>query len=92
MLLSRIVFLTSPSATKTQILGRLGCAEQQVEGVLKNRDTPHPIERAGEPEEIARMIAFLASRDAKHITGMNTPVGGGPLYTPPSLTCPDDYD
>lgn len=33
--------------------------------------------RIGEPEEIARVVAFLASEDASFITGITLPVSGG---------------
>lgn len=36
-----------------------------------------PLARAGQPEEIASAVAFLASEDAKYITGVNLPVDGG---------------
>ncbi|MEI2264897.1 SDR family NAD(P)-dependent oxidoreductase [Erwinia sp. CGal63] len=36
-----------------------------------------PLARAGEPEDIASAIAFIASDDAKYITGVNLPVDGG---------------
>lgn len=36
-----------------------------------------PLQRAGEPEDIASAIAFLASDDARYITGVNLPVDGG---------------
>ncbi|EOI3550540.1 SDR family NAD(P)-dependent oxidoreductase [Cronobacter turicensis] len=36
-----------------------------------------PMKRAGEPEDIADAIAFLASDDARYITGVNLPVDGG---------------
>lgn len=36
-----------------------------------------PLGRIGEPEEVARVIAFLASEDASFITGAAIPVSGG---------------
>src|SRR4029453_8815693 len=39
----------------------------------------HPMARLGEPAEVARAIAFLASDDASFITGAILPVDGGYL-------------
>lgn len=36
-----------------------------------------PLQRAGEPDDIASAIAFIASDDARYITGVNLPVDGG---------------
>jgi acetoacetyl-CoA reductase len=36
-----------------------------------------PVGRLGRPEEIARVVAFLAAEDAGFITGANIPVNGG---------------
>lgn len=36
-----------------------------------------PLGRAAEPDDIAGVIAFLASDDARFITGANIPVDGG---------------
>lgn len=36
-----------------------------------------PLGRIAEPEEVARVIAFLASEDASFITGVGLPVSGG---------------
>lgn len=38
-----------------------------------------PLERLGQPEEIAKTVAFLVSDDAAYITGVTIPVNGG-LY------------
>ena len=36
-----------------------------------------PMQRAGKPEEVARLVRFLASDDASYITGAIIPVDGG---------------
>lgn len=36
-----------------------------------------PLGRMGEPEEVAKVVAFLASRDASFITGAAIPISGG---------------
>ena len=37
----------------------------------------HPMGRLGDPAEVARAIAFLASEEASFITGAVLPVDGG---------------
>jgi NAD(P)-dependent dehydrogenase (short-subunit alcohol dehydrogenase family) len=37
----------------------------------------HPIGRLGQPEEVAKVAAFLASEDASFVTGIAMPVDGG---------------
>jgi len=36
-----------------------------------------PLGRVGQPEDVADVIAFLASEDARFVTGVNLPVDGG---------------
>ena len=47
------------------------------ENVLKGMEDKSPLRRIGEPEEIAAAYAFLASDDAKFITGTCLNVDGG---------------
>jgi NAD(P)-dependent dehydrogenase (short-subunit alcohol dehydrogenase family) len=61
----------------------------QTEAVAQLREDPsgaeyladiermHPMGRLGEPAEVARAIAFLASDEASFITGAVLPVDGG---------------
>lgn len=49
--------------------------------VLKTRIIPQiPVGRLGEPEEIARAVAFLASDDAGFVTGSTISVNGGQYF------------
>ena len=43
----------------------------------------HPVGRVGEPEEVGRAVAFLASDEASFITGVALPVDGGFQAGPP---------
>lgn len=61
----------APGVVKTRLATSLwaGREEQAAEG--------HPLNRLGEPEDVARAIVFLASDAASWITGVVLPVDGG---------------
>lgn len=48
-----------------------------VEEVYQNFAQKSPMQRIGEPQELAQVIAFLASESAGFINGINIPVDGG---------------
>jgi len=68
----------APGTIRTEAVRRLPeqpGGTEYVEEIIKN----HPMGRLGEPEEVARAIAFLASDDASFITGAILAVDGGYL-------------
>lgn len=66
-----------PAAIDTRMvrswLGSVDDPEQATQVVLSK----HPMGRMGRPEEVAGLIAFLASEDAGFMTGLSIPVDGG---------------
>ncbi len=66
-----------PAAIRTRMVtGWLGSAPDvaAAEAAVLSK---HPIGRIGRPEEVASVIAFLASQDASFMTGLSIPVDGG---------------
>jgi meso-butanediol dehydrogenase/(S,S)-butanediol dehydrogenase/diacetyl reductase len=55
----------------------LTAAAKQLSGVLDEWLAGVPMKRAGEPEEMAKVVAFLASDDASYMTGSIVVADGG---------------
>lgn len=49
--------------------------------VRKNVANATPLKREGSPEDIANLVAYLASDDAAFITGANVDINGGMLFS-----------
>jgi len=62
-----------PSLTLTDMAGDI----KDNQALLAKFAERIPLGRAAQPEEIADVIAFLASDDARFVTGVNLPVDGG---------------
>ncbi|MDE1184222.1 SDR family oxidoreductase [Paraburkholderia sp.] len=62
-----------PTYTRTEMTGDMD-SDEQLQQAFRQRI---PLGRPAEPEEIASVIAFLASDDARFVTGVNLPVDGG---------------
>ncbi|MFH1919476.1 MAG: SDR family oxidoreductase [Planctomycetota bacterium] len=73
------VVAVNPGAIDTDMSG--DCADPKGEsltGRLREWSEDHtPLRRWGTPEEVARVIAFLASDDARYVTGTTIAVDGG---------------
>jgi len=55
----------------------MGLSEEQVEQFKTNIRNTVPLRRVGNPEEVAKAVAFLASDDSSYITGIELFVDGG---------------
>jgi len=67
----------SPGPVSTPLYGRLGLPEDQVQETAKGIMGQIPLGRFGSPEEIARVVAFLASPDSSFVLGEELVVDGG---------------
>ncbi|WP_158829487.1 SDR family NAD(P)-dependent oxidoreductase [Mucilaginibacter lacusdianchii] len=66
----------APGAIATPINKKLEETPKLMENVLKNI----PMKRMGKPEDVAALVAFLASDDATYVTGSTYFVDGGLTY------------
>lgn len=69
----------NPGFVKTNLLKDIGLSEDQLELFVKNVVGNTPLKKAVEGDEVAALIAFLASDKAKSITGSCYIVDGGSL-------------
>jgi NAD(P)-dependent dehydrogenase (short-subunit alcohol dehydrogenase family) len=72
----------NPGPTYTPIFAKTGMPEEQLNefaGAMQNRI---PLKRFGQPEDIAKLVTFLASDDASFITGGEYNIDGGMNVNP----------
>jgi NAD(P)-dependent dehydrogenase (short-subunit alcohol dehydrogenase family) len=67
----------NPGVVVTNLHRRSGMAEDQYAKFLERSKETHPLGRAGQPEEIAQLVLFLASERAGWITGETIAIDGG---------------
>ena len=71
------VNVVSPGPILTPIFQQAGLSKEKMEERLDQVSTTVPLSRLGKPEEVASVVAFLASSDASYITGEEIHVDGG---------------
>ncbi|HXB22669.1 MAG TPA: glucose 1-dehydrogenase [Candidatus Solibacter sp.] len=67
----------APGPIITPIFDRAGVPKEVVDEFAKDIVAKVPMRRFGQPEEVAGVVAFLASQDASYITGVEINVDGG---------------
>ena len=67
----------APGPISTPIYGRMGMPTDALDQFASGVKGQVPMKRFGEPDEVAKAVAFLASDDALYITGVELNVDGG---------------
>jgi NAD(P)-dependent dehydrogenase (short-subunit alcohol dehydrogenase family) len=72
----------NPGPIHTAIFGKLGMPDEALQEFASAMQNRIPLKRFGEPEEVATLVAFLASDDARFITGAEYNIDGGTNLNP----------
>ncbi|WP_251517479.1 MULTISPECIES: SDR family oxidoreductase [Staphylococcus] len=83
----------APGTIETPLVDKLTGTAEEEEGKAfrENQKWVTPLGRLGKPEEVAKLVAFLASDDSSFITGESITIDGGVMaYTWPGEMLSDD--
>ena len=72
----------NPGPTNTAIFGKLGMPDEAIQEFASAMQNRIPLKRFGEPEDVANLVAFLASDEAGFITGAEYNIDGGTNLNP----------
>jgi len=75
----------NPGPVNTPIFGKLGMPEEAINEFATVMQNRIPLKRFGEPDDIAKLVTFLASDEASFITGAEYNIDGG-INVNPLLT------
>ncbi|HAD97383.1 MAG TPA: short-chain dehydrogenase [Cryomorphaceae bacterium] len=67
----------NPGPVATPIFGKTGMEEEQLNEFAQAMQNRVPLKRLGQPDDIANLVAFLASDEASFITGGEYNIDGG---------------
>jgi NAD(P)-dependent dehydrogenase (short-subunit alcohol dehydrogenase family) len=67
----------SPGPISTPFHGKLGLSQKELNDAAAGIEAQVPLHRFGEPDEVSKMVLFLASEDASFMTGSEVVVDGG---------------
>lgn len=67
----------SPGPVETPFFSRLGMDARQMQGMAESIVGQVPLGRFGKPEELAKVVAFLASSDSSFLLGTEITADGG---------------
>ncbi|NMM50693.1 SDR family NAD(P)-dependent oxidoreductase [Marinigracilibium pacificum] len=71
------VNIINPGPINTPIYGKTGMAEEQLDGFAQAMQDRVPLKTFGTPEDVANLVVFISSDDAKFINGSEINVDGG---------------
>jgi len=67
----------SPGAVETRQMDRLGCSQQEIQDIRETMLSKIPAKRFAAPEEMAKIVMFLATKESSYIAGAEICADGG---------------
>jgi NAD(P)-dependent dehydrogenase (short-subunit alcohol dehydrogenase family) len=74
--------VVAPGPIKTPIFNRSSLPPEQIAAIVQKLESTVPLGRFGEPEEVAKVVLFLASDDSSYVHATEIVVDGGVIGAP----------